>query len=224
MRTSWNPGLFAAFEVFFRPYMKSRLSGIYIRGRDNIPKDKVVLILSNHTSWWDGFLLREVHRMFDQDLPYWSIAFQKLVDKYPFLAKIGVKGFDASSLSSMRELASFVVEHSQVTGSWFVLYPQGEIWPATRRPLGFQRGAVWMSSLLPSAATIPVGIHIESLNNQKPSAFISIGAPCATNDETSVRSLEQAVEHELSYIQNMLNAYGERTFEAWKEKHEEIWN
>ena len=219
----WSPGIFATFEVAFRPYMKRCLNNIYVRGKGHVPQNTTVLILANHVSWWDGFLLREIHRRIDKDAPYWSLARQKLLEDNPFLAHIGVVGFDESSTASLRKLKAFIESRSLAQGEWFVLYPQGEIWPSTLRPLGFRKGAAWMASLLKNATTLPVGIHLEALNQRKPSAFISIGQPVVDAATIGVRGLELAVEKQLDYISNALQREGEQSFAYWKKHHHQLW-
>ncbi|MFP4624931.1 MAG: hypothetical protein ACLFRX_12175, partial [Gemmatimonadota bacterium] len=72
MKTRYSPRVWAGFELVFRPWMRRRLDGIHVRGLEGaawIPGELPVLLLANHVSWWDGFLLREVHRSLRPDAP-----------------------------------------------------------------------------------------------------------------------------------------------------------
>src|SRR5690606_16111415 len=93
-----------------------------------------------------------------------------------------------------------------------ILFPQGRIWPAHRRPLGFARGLELIAHAL-SPVILPLGIHVEPLNTLSPTFFVSIAPPM---EGTATRStVEGAVEAELDSIHDLLNAHGEGAAKAW---------
>jgi len=179
-----TPGSSAAwrsFEWVFQPWLRRQLAGIEIRdvggGGRSVPEirsDYPVILVANHTSWFDGFLLREVHRRIRPGAPLRSVMLDRELRRNPVLRWIGGTGFDPGHpqtlRSAIRALAGLRSEGVVVS-----YFPQGHIFPASRRPLGFRPGIDLLARQMAPVHVVPVALHLEMANRVRPTAWIVQG-------------------------------------------------
>lgn len=176
-----------------------------------------VLLVSNHTSWWDGFMIRDVQRRLRPAGRLYTLMTQRELRRHPYLRWMGCVGMEpgrpGSVLRAFRRLRD---ERRRYPRAVFAFFPQGAIWPASRRPLGFARGVSVLAGILAPVTIIPVGIRIEALNRAASTAFVSLGAPVAhAGGRADTRALEAAVEAELDALRHHLDEYGEAAPQSW---------
>lgn len=183
----------------------------------DLPADRPVLFVANHSSWWDPFILREMHRRIRPDQPLYTLMLQSELEKHPFFSRIGIVGIEPTSAGSIRRaIRTFQGRIRRHPGACITFFPQGRIWPATRRPLGFRRGIEPFVQALESVTLLPVGIRVEPLNELRPTAFTLPGQPIqATSGEGVAHRLERAVEHLLDRIGAHVDAHGEDSVSHW---------
>lgn len=205
------------FELFFRPWMNHRLGGIHLAGiPDDLPDDRAVILASNHVSWWDGFLLREVHRRVDPGVPLFTLMGDEERNKRPFFRALGVVGLDGD-VGTLRRAIRTLRARRKRGPIWLSMFPQGEIRPSWSRPLGMRRGLAFFARLLEPAIVLPVAIHLEPLDRPGPTAFVHGGSPIelATDRRLDLDRVEQTVEHTLDRIHAHLDRHGEASAAAW---------
>ena len=210
MSRGFSPVAYAGFSIMFRRWMKTRISGVSIStARSNIPRDTPLLLVANHVSWWDGFLLIELQRILRPDAPFSTVMLESELRQSPFLRRIGAIGIDPDSpstvLGAIHEVSARVQERPDTLVFFF---PQGRIWPSWRRPLGFKRGIEVFAKALGEVAIVPVGLHIEPLNRAAPHVFIRAGEPVA-GGEVASSALEAMVAGELDQILQIVSEHGE---------------
>ncbi|QOY53681.1 1-acyl-sn-glycerol-3-phosphate acyltransferase [Candidatus Sulfurimonas marisnigri] len=108
------------FWVVFELMLKSRHSYKYV-GLENIPKDKGVLLLGNHVSWVDWFIVqlpieRRINYMIDKDIYNWNYfnAIFKKADLIPLSSKASKNSF-------------FEASNRLKNGKIIAIFPEGEI-------------------------------------------------------------------------------------------------
>jgi 1-acyl-sn-glycerol-3-phosphate acyltransferase len=218
MRSRFSPAKLAAFELFFRPWRRRRIHATRLAGlpRD-LPRLPLVLV-ANHVSWWDGFTLREVHRLLRPRAPVWTLMTGRELTRSPFLRSIGGFGIDpdhpASVRGALRFLRARVAERPDAT---VIVFPQGRIWPAHRRPLGFRRGVEAFARAVSPCVVLPLAIHHEPLTASAPTVFVSAGEPVWVGDgeRPDAVLLEGAVEAESDRILDFLSRHGEDAPRHW---------
>jgi len=219
-----SPRAWWFFELGFRPWFRRQLAGIQLGGVDaaarvlgEAPPERAqapLLLVANHTSWFDGFLLREVHRQVRPASPLRFVMLRDELARSRTLRWIGGTGFDPARPATLRgalaELAS--LGRQGVTVAYF---PQGKIYPATRRPLGFRPGVELALRRLAPLAVLPVALHLEPGNRVRPTAWIQAGTPRwvpggeAGPDRPTALDLEAQVATLLDRVQGHLHAEGE---------------
>ena len=218
-----SPGAWRVFEWWFRPWLRRQLTGIHLAGLNSIRTeseaagDLPLVLIANHTSWFDGFLLREVHRHLRPDTPLRTLMLRRELEQNPILRFIGGSGFDPEQPFTLRRALGEVValRNTGVTLSYF---PQGKIFPSARRPLGFARGIEGVLRALRPALVLPVGLHLEMGNRVRPAAWITLGSLIRVErreELPSAAKLEQTVERLLDRTHHHLAQYGEAAAHHW---------
>jgi 1-acyl-sn-glycerol-3-phosphate acyltransferase len=213
---------FGIFDAAFTPVRRRGLHAIHVTGLPRrIPDDDPVLLASNHVSWWDGFLLREVQRLLRPRAPICVPMTLREYERRPWLRWLGALPLQPGSIASVRRaLRALAARRRQDPTTCFLFFPQGAIWPATRRPLGFQRGVEWLARTLAPVTVLPVAIHIEPLNRRVPTAFVSVGDPVVRSGAfLDVRVLEREVASQLDAIHAFLGRHGEASPARWPGPH-----
>jgi 1-acyl-sn-glycerol-3-phosphate acyltransferase len=97
-----------------------------------------ILMLGNHTSWWDGFLALYVNlELFGRK--FHVMMLEEELSKRMFLNKSGaysIKKGNRSSLESLRYTADILGDN----GNMAVLFPQGQIRSIMDYPVAFEAG------------------------------------------------------------------------------------
>jgi 1-acyl-sn-glycerol-3-phosphate acyltransferase len=217
MRTRYSRRAWATFETLFRPWMRHRLDGVHIRGLEHLAQmpDLPVLLMANHVSWWDGFLLREVHRRARPDAPLHVVMLEEELRRVPIFRWMGAVPLGASRLAPRALLRDLRARLEHRPDAMIGYFPQGRIWPSHRPELGFRRGAAWLVARLAPVIVLPVGLHLEHLNRPGPAAFVSVGPPQVARHPLGTAELEAAVGTEVSAILACTRQHGEDAARHW---------
>src|SRR5688500_10041449 len=109
MRSRFAPAALGTFETLFRPWMRQRINAIKVSGLPaSLPADRPLLLGPNHVGWWDGSVLREVHRMLRPAAPIYTLMSKSELDRVPLLRLLGVVGMEGSSPRSVAEALRFL--------------------------------------------------------------------------------------------------------------------
>jgi 1-acyl-sn-glycerol-3-phosphate acyltransferase len=222
MDSRFSPHALWLFEAFFRPWMRRRLHSVHVAGLpERLPEGLPLVLVANHVSWWDAFLLREVQRVLRPRGPVRTLMLEPELRRFPFFRWMGVVGAapgnPASVARAMRALAEGARERPDST---ILYFPQGRIWPSHRRPLGFARGVEGLLRRLTPVTVLPVAIHLEPLTAAAPTAFLSIGSPILCNGHVPGASLlERRVTAELDALLTFLALHGEAAPAVWPGPH-----
>lgn len=208
------------FELWFLPWMRTRVRAVRMAGARRLDEDRPLVMVANHISWWDGFIMRAVQRAVRPYSPFSVIMDREHYERFRFFEWIGAvpiePGSASSTMSTIAELRRRASVRPDLTVTFF---PQGRIWPSTRRPLGFGRGVELFIRRL-GADVLPVGIHLEPLNRVSPTCFVSVGAPLV--GAPSVDRVEEAVTEEVDAILQHLALHGESAEQHWPERDERL--
>jgi 1-acyl-sn-glycerol-3-phosphate acyltransferase len=177
-----------------------------------------VVLVANHESWWDGFLLRRVQRSLRPDARFHAVMLQRELSPRPFLRLLGGIGVEPGSVSSTRGLLR-TLERLRVDDPSGVLayFPQGEIRPGSSGPLGFRRGVLRVIEAMAPAHVLPVGIRVLPGASHRQDAFLSVGEalPSSDPDAASLPLLEAAVAEELAAIDAFVDRHAEGAASRW---------
>jgi chlorobactene lauroyltransferase len=217
VRTRYSPGVWAGFELLFRPWMRRRLDGVHVRGLEDarwIP-ELPVLLVANHTSWWDGFLLREVHRRLRPSAPFHVVMTERELRRVPVFRWMGAVPLSDGPLAARSLLRDLRGRIDRRPDAVLGMFPQGRIWPSHGRPPGFRPGAAWLARRLAPLTVVPVGLHLEPLTRPGPAAFVSVGQPRVVRRAIDTTELEVMVALEVDALLAHTREHGEAAASRW---------
>lgn len=175
-----------------------------VRGADEVKAlagTTPLLLLSNHTSWWDPLVAIHVCQHVLQVDGYAMMDGQNL-ERLPFFGLVGAFGVDLSSTADGARVVRYAAKLLSTSGRAVWVFPQGGERPVTA-PLVFKPGAAAIARVAKSAATIPIGLRYEHAGDERPHLYVSFGAPVPPGRDTAelTQRHEAAVAAELSQIE-----------------------
>jgi 1-acyl-sn-glycerol-3-phosphate acyltransferase len=136
------------------------------------------LVHATHVSWWDGHIVLSLARTLK--LNFRVMMLESELRKYGFLRYSGAFGFTPGSAGSVKDAIRYAAR--QLEGPRLLLmFPSGEILPASRRPIPYQSGVASMA--LRAAQEFgqvnvrALALRFEHRGQARPDAFARLGAP-----------------------------------------------
>ena len=176
-------------DLIFQPYLswlfKRNFHTIQLLGTlPEIPNDLPVLLLPNHSTWWDGFFVYLLNKRIFRRTAYLMMLEEQL-SKYWFFAKLGAYSIEPEYRRGIVESLAYTVELLDQNMSLVSVFPQGELLPWHTRPLGYKRGVEWiLQKYGKPVALLPLAIRTEFLGERCPSVFFLFGEVNRFDGET----------------------------------------
>ena len=176
-------------DLIFHPYLvwlfKRHFHTIQLLGTPpEIPSDLPLLLLPNHSTWWDGFFVYLLNKRIFRRTAYLMMLEEQL-SKYWFFAKLGAYSIEPGQRRGIVESLAYTVELLNQRMSLVSVFPQGELLPWHTRPLGYKRGVEWILQRYgKQVAVLPLAIRTEFLGERCPSAFFLFGEANSFDAET----------------------------------------
>ena len=167
-------------DLIFHPYLvwlfKRHFHTIQLLGTPpEIPNDLPLLLLPNHSTWWDGFFVYLLNKRIFRRTAYLMMLEEQL-SKYWFFSKIGAYSIEPGHRRGIVESLAYTVELLNQQMSLVSVFPQGELLTWHTRPLGYKRGVEWiLQKYGKQVAVLPLAIRTEFLGERCPSAFFLCG-------------------------------------------------
>jgi len=184
-----------------------------------VSRGRPVVLVANHVSWWDGFLLREVQKRLRPTAPFHTVVVADQLEQHPMLRRLGGVPVEPARPSSVLRMLRTLGRLRQVEAETvFGYFPQGRIWPTSRRPLALRRGVEAVGRMLAPVDVVPVSIHLEPMVDVRPTPFLWLGEPFrATHRDDTIFSdaVEERLADGLDQIRMRLDRWGEDTRNLW---------
>lgn len=213
------------FNAWFSGHARSRIRNTFgevrVRGLEQAhaeAREGAVLLVSNHTSWWDPLVALHVathllgkagHAMMDA----------KNLRRLPFFGLVGGFGVELGKPDDGAQVIEYAAELLQTPENLVWVFPQGAERPIHERPLGFRRGSGEIARLAPQARVLPLGLWYEFGGVEKPTLWLSFGDVVKSTDDAGQNraAQEEAVTGELLRIEKAIGRSGTGEFVAnWK--------
>jgi hypothetical protein len=170
-------------DKIFYPYVmwlfKRHFHAIHLLGEIPAPPaDLPLLLLPNHSTWWDGFFAYLLNKKLFARIGYLMMLEEQLA-KYRFFAKIGAYSVNPklpkSVLASLHYSVS-LLRQKPMPRPMLCIFPQGDLQPWDARPLNYKRGLEWLLQKYAQPVNIlPLAIRVEFLGEQRPEVFFLFG-------------------------------------------------
>jgi len=162
-------------DLVFRPYvyglMKRNFASINLLGKlPEIEPEYPLLLVPNHSTWWDGFFVYLLNnRVFHRE-PYLMMSEEQL-RRYPFFARLGVYSVAQKNVISSLKYSVRILESDQ--NIMLCIFPQGELTLWDARPLNYKRGVEWILSQYGERVNLlPLAIKTAFTDQKKPETFL----------------------------------------------------
>ena len=169
-----------------------------------------VLLVANHSAWWDPLVALHVSQHL-LDVDGYAMMDAKNLRRLPFFGLVGAFGVDLDRPADGAASIKYTARLLDRAGRAVWIFPQGRERPITEKPLAFRPGSAEIARVARRSRAVPVGIRYEFGANEKPSLYISLGAPLPPERDVT-RGLcahESAVEAELARIERAVRGEGD---------------
>ncbi|MEZ4632119.1 MAG: lysophospholipid acyltransferase family protein [Deinococcales bacterium] len=179
--------------TFFTPYLvdqslRQKIYAIYVKGDFNQLATGAALLVPNHHSWWDAFLLWRVMKRLKR--PFHAIMDDKGLAQFPFFKHLGV-----ISHKDIRQALRLLQG-----GEVLVLFPEGALRPAAK-VTEIHRGLSYFAQK--STTPIhPLAIRTVMRGADKPEILLLLGSPLkpdqASNFISVMNDLLETIDQDLA--------------------------
>jgi 1-acyl-sn-glycerol-3-phosphate acyltransferase len=198
--TRWFVG--DAETRIFRAFGAVKVRGL--EGLACIARDSPVLVVSNHTAWWDPLVVLYVCvRVLRLDA--YAMMDAKNLRRLPFFGKVGAFGVDLDDAADGARAIRYAARLLDRPGRLVWIFAQGRELPVTARPLVFRPGSAEIARVA-SVVVIPAALRYEHGSRPEPMIYLALGEPLDPDrDVVRARTAhEAAVTRELDRIDRAL--------------------
>jgi hypothetical protein len=167
-----DPWARALFDPYLRRLFRRHFHALRLLGEDPRPDPALpLLIVPNHSSWWDGFFLYFLNaRLLGRRLHLMMLEEQ--LQRFPFFRRIGAFGIRPGSRSAVAAALDYSVSVLADPANALCLFPQGRMTHPAARPLGFRPG---LGRILRRhggpLALLPLAMACDFYEDQRPEAL-----------------------------------------------------
>jgi hypothetical protein len=139
---------------------------------------KPVLLLPNHSSWWDGFFIYLLNKKCLHRKTYLMMLEEQL-KLNRFFRFLGVYSIQPDSFSDVKLSLQYTIDilNNTEEPSTVCFFPQGELLPWHTRPIGLKKGLAFILKRIENEIDLCfLGIRIEFLQEQRPEVFLQFSA------------------------------------------------
>lgn len=135
-------GSLAKFYLHHR--FKKNFSAFYMARFPDLStwEGRPVLLLPNHSTWWDGFFIFWLNQTYFRRTPFLMMLEQQL-RKFPFFRFLGAYSVNRGNAVSARKSLQYtqdLLNHDDTGKNLVILFPQGKLIPHAEQPIQFERG------------------------------------------------------------------------------------
>lgn len=194
------------FRLYLNYLMKKNVHSIQLFGNlPEFPPDRSILLLPNHSSWWDGFIIYLVIDMFWHKTP-WVMMEEKQLGRFSFFRKLGAFSVRPGDREDVEKTLNYASKLLTKPENLLFMFPQGKLLPWHKRPVILKNGYVRVLDSLPEKPGIYLcGIRLEFTGDQYPVVFLEF-RPVKPEEaeitklteimETLLKNLEQKIASE----------------------------
>lgn len=163
---------------FFHNYILRIVKGNFHEVNFNgveVKKEKSVLLLANHFSWWDGFLMYYInHKVLKKR--FHVMVIEETVQKVSFFKYVGAFSVSKNSRDMLASL-NYAAELLNEPENMVLIFPQGKLHSNFADEVNFEKG---LSRIMEAATgkfqTVAAATFIENLQYRKPTASVYLKA------------------------------------------------
>lgn len=132
-----------------------------------------VLMMANHSSWWDFFMAAFTFETLGLD--GYGMTEHSNLRKFGFFRRIGAYSVDRTDPISVREAIDYTSELLGQPRTAVFFFPQGKIVCNDVRPLEFQGGLRLILQKVGRLRVVPTAFRYDFWQDERPEAFVRLG-------------------------------------------------
>ena len=156
-----------------------------------------VLVVSNHTSWWDALVVLDVG-VRALGARTFAMMDASNLRRLPFFALVGAFSVDRASPRDGARAVRYAAKLLEQPRTLVWIFAQGREAPVTARPLGFHGGSAAIARIAERATVFPIGLRYEHGEDPDATIWISIGEPTRGDHEAAVIAELNLIERALA--------------------------
>lgn len=171
IRTNYKASVHAFFYAYTKWKIRHNFSKIHFPDNYSIPKDKSILMISNHFSWWDGFWLFVLNEKLLKKRFHFMMLENELKKRWLFRFSGGFSV--APGTKSNIESVQYSRELLSNKNNLVLIFPQGKFHSMYQDEFHFMRGVekILQNKKNPTQLVFAVSL-IEYFENQKPELYL----------------------------------------------------
>ncbi len=164
---------------------------------DELYSSKPVLLIANHFSWWDGFLLYYVNHLALKK-KFHIMIMEETVKRFFFMKYLGAFSVSKGSRGAV-ETIGYAAELLSDPQNMVVIFPQGKLYSNFINEIHFEKGVLRILEKCNTPVEIVfAAAFIEHLEHKKPSANVYLKTSI-TNKYSNIGAL--TAEYQQHYLQ-----------------------
>ncbi|RKD20113.1 glycerol acyltransferase [Pelobium manganitolerans] len=132
-----NKIIYAFFAWYIKRIIGKDFSGFHFQAID-YPKEKAILLLANHFSWWDGFILFQLNRLYFKK-KFHVMVLEETSKKVRFLKYLGAFSIQKNAKSLLESL-DYAGSLLNQPDNLLLIFPQGQLQSQHSKSISFQKG------------------------------------------------------------------------------------
>jgi 1-acyl-sn-glycerol-3-phosphate acyltransferase len=207
------------FNLYLNRLFRNHFDAFYLLSEiPEIAEDNPLLLIPNHSTWWDGFLVYYLNHYYFRR-QFFLMMLENQLSRYPFFKYVGGFGIEPGNLSGVRAPLQYsmnLLKNASKQRRLLCVFPQGELLPWDIRPIQFKKGIDYIVHKCNRGLTIlPIGIRVVFMEEQRPEVFFKPGRTINT-----AMTKYPGSDHLAHIVQNLLESI--RTDIIQKQKGQQI--
>lgn len=189
-------------EAIFRPYirglLKKHFNAIHLLGEIPDFGDRAILLLPNHSTWWDGFFVH-ILKVAVLQRPTYLMMLEEQLSRNRFFSHVGAFSINpASAKDNLRSLTYASQLLHTPEKPLVCIFPQGVLLPWGVRPLNYKRGIELVLKKMHIPVNVcQIGFKCEFLDGQRADVFFELGDNIIyePDDAIDIKTLQECHEN-----------------------------
>lgn len=153
-----------------------------------------ILLLPNHSSWWDGFFVYLLNKKCLHRKAYLMMLEEQLKQNR-FFRFLGVYSIRSNSIKHIKQSLQYTIDllNGNNKAPMVCFFPQGELQPWHIKPIRLKRGLVYILDRIEREIQLCfLSMRIESLKEQRPEVFLQFSPihPIQSHNQFALPELE----------------------------------
>ncbi|MFC5285159.1 lysophospholipid acyltransferase family protein [Pedobacter alpinus] len=132
-----NKIIYTFFSWYIEKIIKKDFSGFDFN-KVEFSKEKSILLLANHFSWWDGFLLFHLNKIYFKK-NFHVMVLEDTAKKVSFLKYLGAFSIQRNAKSLIESL-DYAGKLLDKPDNLVLIFPQGELYSSHSKTVNFEKG------------------------------------------------------------------------------------